>query len=114
MSVHIFEAVGFAVRRRHQFDDPFARMRGEARCLLEYVPAPVIGVDRVGAIDENPLDPEMVYQSHHILDAYEWNNGERGGGRKSVETRVGKEELSKCRIGWTRSSQTKKWITMNE
>src|SRR3546814_16695639 len=84
MSVHIFEAVGFAVRRRHQFDDPFARMRGEARCLLEYVPAPVIGVDRVGEIDENPLDPEMVHQSHHILDAYEWNIGERGGGRRHV------------------------------
>src|SRR5690606_1491664 len=62
MSVHIFEAVGFAVRRRHQFNDSFARMRGEAGGFFEYIPAPVIGFDLVGEIEENLLDPEMVHQ----------------------------------------------------
>src|SRR3546814_15533068 len=85
MSVDIFEAVDLSVGGRHEFDDPLARMRRDPRRLFEQVPAAVIGLDRLREFDEDRLDPEMMDEPHHILDADKGNEGERrGDGRHDV------------------------------
>src|SRR3546814_6003613 len=88
MSVDIFDAVDLSVGGRHEFDDPLARMRRDPRRLFEQVPAAVIGLDRLREFDEDRLDPEMMDEPHHILDADKGNEGERrGDGRHDVSPR---------------------------
>ena len=53
MTVDVLEGIQPPVAGRHQLDDADRRMTREARGLLEFGPAPVVGVDFAGqTLDE--------------------------------------------------------------
>ena len=45
VAVDVFEPIGFTVRGRHQLDDAYRGMRGDARGLVERWPAQEVGLD---------------------------------------------------------------------
>ena len=53
MTVDIFEAVDVAVARRHQLDDAFGAVRGNARRLVECRPAAEVGLDIAGELAQD-------------------------------------------------------------
>jgi hypothetical protein len=71
MAVHIFEAIGDAIRGRHEFDHSVARMRGDAGGLVKQRPAPEILGYHVGKVGQKPFHPDVANKVHHVLDADE-------------------------------------------
>src|SRR3546814_11461042 len=69
MAVDIFEAEGAGVGGGHQFDHPARRMAGEARRLVEFVPAPEIGLDMIDQIREHRFEPAFGDERHDMFDS---------------------------------------------
>src|SRR3546814_9852593 len=84
MLIFIFkENTAYVMRISDWISDVFSSVL--PRRLFEHVPAAVIGLDRLREFDEDRLDPEMMDEPHHILDADKGNEGERrGDGRHDV------------------------------
>jgi hypothetical protein len=57
VAVHILEAVGLAVRGRHQLDHADVAVAGDAGCLVEVGPAAEVSLDLGRQIDRNAFDP---------------------------------------------------------
>ncbi|MNT12028.1 hypothetical protein D3C72_1469380 [compost metagenome] len=71
MAVDIFEAVKRAIAGRHQFDDTFLRMRGDARRLVEAFPAAEILFHHIGKLAQEGIDTHAQHELHHMIDADE-------------------------------------------
>ena len=79
MPIDVFEGVDRTVACGHQFDRAFGGMRGDPRRLVEQLPAAEVLFDIDGEFAQKRLDPDIMHDVHHVLDADEGNEAEGSG-----------------------------------
>ena len=76
VAIHIFEAVHFAIRGRHQLNHTDVGMRADTRGFVEEFPAGKVGFDFCGDVGQKFRKPDMMHKFHHMIDGYEWHHGQ--------------------------------------
>ena len=51
-------------------------MAGDARCLVEELPAFEVGLNSIGKVSQDFFDSDLVNKAHHVFDRHKGDIGE--------------------------------------
>lgn len=71
MAVHKLEGIPMSIADRHQFQHAVSGVGGDARCLIESIPAAQIGFDAPRQVAQEALNPRRAHEIDHVVDADE-------------------------------------------